>query len=98
MLEMEAFFGPFGPPKLILVDAESVFVGIFRQILQSLGILVEQVFQENHKAIRNERFHQYLNKVEKIHTFNKASLHQWSLGTKFAAYRWNTVPVDGTDI
>ena len=43
MLSMEAFFGPFGLPKMIVVDAEGIFTGMFRQLLQSLGIPVKQV-------------------------------------------------------
>ena len=53
MLSMESFFGPFGLPKLIVVDAKGIFVGMFSQLLQSLGIPVKQVAWENHKAIRN---------------------------------------------
>ena len=53
MLAMETLFGPFGLPKLIVVDAEGIFVGMFRQLLQSLGIPVKQVAWENHKSIRN---------------------------------------------
>ena len=53
MLSMKALFGPFGIPKVIVVDAERIFAGIFRQLLQSLGIPFEQVSWENHKSIRN---------------------------------------------
>ena len=53
MLSMEALFGPFGLPKLIVVDAEGTFTGMFRQLLQSLVIPVKQVAWENHKSIRN---------------------------------------------
>ena len=55
-----------------MVDAEGVLAGMFRQLPQSLGIPVEQVSRENHKPTRNERFHRYLHKVEKIHTADKA--------------------------
>ena len=53
ILSMKALFGPFGIPKVIVVDAERIFAGMFRQLLQSLGIPVEQVSWENHKSIRN---------------------------------------------
>ena len=53
MLPMEALFGPFGLPKLIVVDAEGTFTGMFRQLLQPLVIPVKQVAWENYKSIRN---------------------------------------------
>eukprot|EP00957_Ditylum_brightwellii_P188608 14358442-Ditylum_brightwellii.AAC.1 len=95
---MESFFLPFGLPKLIVVDAEGVFAGLFKQLFQLLGIPVLPVARENHKAVRNERFHRYLNKVQKLHAANKASMHQWRIGTSFATYSWNTAPSDGTDL
>ena len=56
------------------------------------------VAKENHRAVRNEIFHKYLNKVQQLHATNKSSLQEWRLGTKFAVYSWNASPVDGTDI
>ena len=51
MLAMEAFFGLFGLPELIVVDTEGVILGILKQLLHSLGITVKQVSRNNHKAI-----------------------------------------------
>lgn len=46
----------------------------------------------------SERFHRYLNKVQKIHAADTQVYNQWKLGTLFVAYAWNASPIDGTDI
>jgi hypothetical protein len=61
-------------------------------------IPIHQVSRENHKAIRNKRFHRYLNKVQRINTADTGSPFHWMQGVLFALYAWNTSPIDGTDI
>jgi hypothetical protein len=87
-----------GLPCLIFVDQEGIFKGVFMELFGLLGIPVEAVSPENHKAIRCERFHRYLNKVQMINTADKQSFHQWYQGVMFAFYAWNAGPIDGTDI
>jgi hypothetical protein len=55
------FFCVFGLPRIIVVDADSKLCGIFTKTFENLGIHVEVVSRENHKAVCNERFHRYLN-------------------------------------
>ena len=59
-----SFFVPYGLPQMIVVDAARQFATLFQQLFARLLIPVHMVAPENHKAIRNERFHRYLNKVE----------------------------------
>ena len=92
------FFCVFGLPRLIVVDADSKFRGIFTTTFQNLGIHIEVVASENHKAVRNERFHRYLNRVQRINTADTGSFFQWKQGVMFALYGWNAGPIDGTDI
>ena len=92
------FFVPFGMPRLVIVDADGLFAGAFLDMCHTLLIPVDAVSKENHKAVRNERFHRYLNKVQRLNTAAKESLHQWIQGTLFAVYAWNAGPIDGTDI
>eukprot|EP00957_Ditylum_brightwellii_P208021 15355524-Ditylum_brightwellii.AAC.1 len=98
MTAMEAFFTPYGLPKLVVVDTGSDFAGMFKALFGPLGVSVLAVDKENHKVVRNERFHKYLNKVQRIGAADRASMHQWRLATKFAAYAWNSALVDMTDI
>ncbi len=92
------FFCVFGLPRIVVVDADSKFCGIFTKTFENLGIHVEVVSRENHKAVRNERFHRYLNRVQRINTAETGSFFQWKQGVTFALYGWNAGPIDGTDI
>jgi hypothetical protein len=56
------------------------------------------VARENHDAILCERFHRYLNKVQRIHMADTNSFSDWALGAYFATYAWNASPIDGTDV
>ena len=56
------------------------------------------VTKGNHKAILSERFHRYLNKVERIHTANCETVDKWIKGVHFAVYAWNAAPIDGTNV
>ena len=54
-------FIPFGIPKMIVVDKNVSFSGVFKKTSQeTLIILVHAVSVDNHKKIRNEVFHHYL--------------------------------------
>jgi hypothetical protein len=55
------FVPVFGLPRLIIVDADSKFCGMFVTLFRNLGIQVESTSRGNHRAVRNERFHRYLN-------------------------------------
>ena len=84
---------------MIVVDADGLFSGMFKKTFQeNLLIPVHAVTRVNHKAIINEGFHRYLNKVQKINSSDKGSLHQWVQGIFFALYACNAGPVDGIDI
>jgi hypothetical protein len=95
---LTAFFGVIGLPRLIIVDADSLFAGDFRTMFQIMRIPTHAVGKGNHKAVRNERFHRYLNKVESINSADVGSLFRWKQGVLFAIYAWNAGPIDGTDI
>ena len=93
------FFVPFGLPKMIVVDADGLFDGIFKKTFQeTLLITVHEVARRKHKAIINEGFHRYLKKVNNINSMDKAIPHQWFQQVFFALYAWNAGQVDGTEI
>ena len=93
-----SFFSVFGLPKVILIDQGSENAGTLKSMCELLAISYHVVSKENHKAILNERYHHYLNKVEKIHAADCQSLAQWRMGSSFAVYAWNASPIDGTNI
>ena len=48
------FLVPLGIPKIIVVDADGLFPGMFKKNFQdTLLIMVHSVARSNHKAIRN---------------------------------------------
>jgi hypothetical protein len=93
-----SFIVPNGLPRMVLVDAGSEFKGELKQMLEVLGIQHIEVSPENHNGILCERFHRYLNKIQRIHAAETNSLFKWVMGTMFATYAWNAAPIDGTDI
>ena len=92
------FFITRGLPLLVIIDDGSTFKGYLLRLLGILGIAHYCVTKEKHRAVICERFHQYLNKVEKIHAAECQSYEEWLMGALFAVYAWNSSPVDGTDI
>ena len=81
------------------MGADGIFTGMFKKTFQeTLLIQVHSVARVNHKEIRNEGFHRYLNKLHKVNSADKGILHQWLRGVLFALYAWNIGPVDGTDV
>ena len=61
-----SFFVPFGSPRLIVVDAGNPMHGLVVVMCKTLGVPHMTVARGNHRAIRNERFHRYLNKALKV--------------------------------
>ena len=64
---MESFFLPFSLPNLIVVNDDIIIKEFILQLFKSLGVLVIDIAKENHRTVRNEICHKYLNKVQQIH-------------------------------
>ncbi len=92
------FFVPNGLPKLVLIDAGSENKGELISMCDTLKIKYHAVAPEDHNGILCERFHRYLNKVQKIYAADSQSFTQWVHGVMFATYSWNAAPIDGTNL
>ena len=92
------FFVPNGLPKLVLLDAGSENKGELISMCETLRIKFHTVSPEEHNGILCERFHRYLNKVQKISAADSQSYNQWAQGVMFATYSWNAAPIDGTNL
>ena len=92
------FFVPNGLPKLVLIDAGSENKGELISMCQTLRIKFHMVAPEDHNGILCERFHRYLNKVQKIGAADSQTYTQWAQGVMFATYSWNAAPIDGTNL
>ena len=63
---------------MVAIGVDGLFDGISKKTFQyTLLNPVHTVSRGKHKAIRNDGFHRYLNKVQKIKSAYKVSLHQW---------------------
>ncbi|KAI2508403.1 hypothetical protein MHU86_6077 [Fragilaria crotonensis] len=93
-----SFFINHGLPRLVIIDSGSEFAGAMQTLCQNIGLPNYTVSKGNHKAIICERFHRYLNKVQRIHAADCETFQDFMFGTIFAVYAWNSAPVDGTNI
>jgi hypothetical protein len=91
-------FTPNGLPKLVIIDGGSEFKGVLIEMCDQLSISYYVAPPEAHNSILCERFHRYLNKVQRIGAADAKSYEKWAMNCLFAAYAWNGSPVDGTDI
>ena len=89
---------PNGLPKLILLDDDSLFKLDLISLLDDMGLPYHTVSAEQHEGILCERFHKYMNKVQRLLGLDTGDHSSWPLNHSFAAYAWNAAPVDGTDI
>ena len=81
------------------MDADRIFSGMFKKKFQEILLIpVHVVARCNHKEMRNNGFHCYLNKAQSINSLDKGSLHQYLQGLFFVWYALNVGPVDGTYI
>ena len=93
-----SFFISFGLPQLVIVDVGNPMHGLVVVMCKMLGIPHMTVARGNHRAIRNERYHRYLNKALKITAADLRSTMAWWQTVPFAVYVWNASPIDGTDL
>ena len=71
------FFVPFGIPKMIVVDADRLFLGCQTKPSQeTLLISVHEFERGNNNAIINEVFYRYVDKARRINSADKGRLHQ----------------------
>jgi hypothetical protein len=89
---------PNGLPKMVLLDADSLFKQDLIVLLDELGVGFHVVSAEQHEGILCERFHRYLDKVQRLQGLDTKEYSNWMMNTSFASYAWNGSPIDGTDI
>ena len=71
------FFIAFGLPRLVVVDAGNPMHGLLIVMCKTLGVPHMAVARGNHRAIRNERFHRYMNKALKITIADLRTVTTW---------------------
>ena len=76
------FFVPNELPKLVIVDGGSKIKGTLIAMCEQIGIPHFQATPEAHNSILCERFHRYLNKVEKIGAADAELYEKWAMNNE----------------
>ena len=95
---MSQILMPNGIPKLLLLDSDSLFKQDLISLVEDMGIPFHVVSPEQHEGVLCERFHWYMNKVQRLMGLDTGDHSNWMINASFAAYAWNAAPVDGTDV
>jgi hypothetical protein len=85
---------------LVVVDDGSTFKGLFKTVWAALSIDFHVAARSNHKAVRVEHFHRFLNKAVAIAANDCSTNSVFVEAAHTAAYNyaWNSSPIDDTDI
>jgi hypothetical protein len=94
---MEEVLLKVGLCGMVVVDAASVFLSVFKEMCDALGLRFHPAARGNHKAVSVERFFRYLNKAVAI-AANDRNTNQVFETSHCAAYAWNSGCIDGTNI
>lgn len=83
---------------MVVVNDDNKFCDLFESMCNALGLKFQPLAKGNHKAKKVERFNRFLNKVVTIETNNCDTNQVFPEAAHVAAYAWNSVPINGTDI
>ena len=95
---MEEVLLKVGLCGLVVVDAASAFLSVFRDMCEVLGLRFHQAARGNHKAVSVKRFFRYLNKAVAIAANDRNTNQVFVETSHCAAYAWNSSCIDGTNI
>ena len=95
---MEQVVLSFGMVALILVDADSKFLGVFQAMCTTLDIELWPLARGNHKGLLVVKYHRYLNKTQTITGAETSTYLSFTENYKISQYGWNSALIDNTDI
>lgn len=95
---MENVLLKFGLCLAVVVDNGSIFMGVFTQTMKSLNIHLHRVSKRNYNAVGVERYYRFLNHNVIIVADARETPRCFVEAGLIAAFAWNVMLVDGTDI
>ena len=95
---MEDVVLTFGMVAVVVVDADSKFLREFEQMCIALKMVFWPLARGNHKAMRVECYHRFLNKTQTIVGQDRGTHETFIQNAKTSQYAWNSAPIDDTDI
>lgn len=97
-LFMEQVVLTFGMVAVVVVDADSKFLGNFSAMCDILDIKLWPLTRGNHKGLSVERYHRFLNQTQTIAGQDRGTHQSVIENSKTSQYAWNSAPIDDTGI
>ena len=88
----------FGLCHTLVLDKDSKFFAIFRDVAELLQLNIHVLSGDNHNGMLVERVTKYLNKGLRVMTNERGTVRISMEALLLLIYAWNSAPVDGTDI
>ena len=95
---MEQVVFSCGMVAVVVVDADSKFLDLFKAMCVALDIVFWPLARGNHKGLSVERYHRFLNKTQAIAGAECGTHLSFQENYKTSQYAWNSSPIDDTDI
>ena len=87
----------FGMVAVVVVDADSKFLGMFEEMCKAFGFKFWALSRGNHKGNGVEKYHRFLNKTQTIVGQERGTHLSFIENCKTSQYAWNSAPIDDTD-
>ena len=97
-LFMESVILTLGMVAVVVVDADSKFKGLFKELCDILKITYWPLVRGNHKGNSTERYHRFINKTQTICGNDRDTHESIDTNIKTSQFAWNSAAIDNTDI
>ena len=97
-LFMEQAVFTFGMVAVVVMDADSNFLGLFEEMCRALGLKCWPLSRGNHKGNSVEKYQRFLDKTQTIVGEDRGTHHSFIENSKTSQYAWNSAPIDDIDI
>ena len=97
-LFMENYILLFGMVAILVINADSRFKNVFKDICAALGIIYWSLERGNHNILRVEKYHRFLNKTKAISGQYRCKHDVFFQNAKTSQYAWNSTPIESTNI
>ena len=95
---MENVVLSFGMAVILVVDTNSRFKRVFKDMCTALGIIYWPLARGNHKGTIVEKYNCFLIKKQAISGQDRGTYDVILQNAKTSKYVWNSSPINGTDI
>ena len=97
-LFMENVVLSFGMVAILVVDVNSQFKSVFKDMCTALGIIYWNIARGNHRGTILEKYHLFLNKNHATAGRDRGTHGVFLQNAKIYQYAWNSAPIYSTYI